>query len=140
MPEIPKRVVDAWNERSSGGHFSLDELQEIVLDIAVNTRERIYLVIDALDECAERHRKAFLQFVDRLKQAQTISFLITSRPYPHDIYSAFQDYPQIEIQAQDADLRNYIYQELEQAGVRDVVDDEFTAEIVQKLASSAQGM
>jgi hypothetical protein len=141
MPQIPKCVIDAYeNVNCSGSFLPLDELEKMTLDVA-RSIHRPYIIIDALDECDElRHRRTILQFIDRLKQIETIRLLVTSRQHIHDINAAFHNHPQITIQAHDFDLRCYMYQELDHAGVDDIIDNIFATKIVETIIDKAQGM
>lgn len=141
MPDIPNSVTDAYEKlHGSGVSLPLHELEKLMLDITRRI-QRTYIIIDALDECDEsKYRRTFLQFIDRLKQIQTVRLFVTSRQYPQDIYAAFHTYTQIEIQAHDSDLRRYMYQELARAGVDDIVDDIFATKIVETVINRAQGM
>jgi ankyrin repeat domain-containing protein 50 len=141
MPKIPKRMTDAYEKLSSSGvSLPLHEPEKLMFDITGNI-ERTYIIIDALDECDEsRYRRTFLQFIDRLKQIQTVRLYLTSRHYPLDINAAFHTHPQIAVQAHDSDLRRYMYQELDHAGVDDIIDDIFATKIVEAVISRAQGM
>lgn len=134
-------MTDAYEKlHDSGVSLPLHELEKVMLDIA-RSIERTYIIFDALDECDEsKYRRTFLQFIDRLKQIQTVRLFLTSRQYPQDINAAFHTHPQIAVQAQDSDLRRYMYQELDHAGVDDIVDEIFATKIVETIINRAQGM
>jgi hypothetical protein len=141
IPEIPKCIVDAYDKlHVSGGSLPLHELERLMLDVTESI-SRTYIVIDALDECNNpRCRKDFLQIISRLKQSHTIRLLVTSRQYYQDISKFFSADPQIEILAHDSDIRRYMYQELENAAIGDIVDDVFSTKIVETVLNRAQGM
>jgi hypothetical protein len=139
--EIPKCVVDSY-ERAQGGSESLPlrELENMIFDIASGVR-RIFLIIDALDECEEpTHRKTLLQILGRICQIFNLHIFITSRQYPHDIKAAFQAHPQIAIHAHESDLRRYLYQQFEHSNANDIIDRDFASKVVETLISRAQGM
>lgn len=78
-----------------------------LLQATVQSYNRVYFVIDALDECSEANgtRKDLLVEVQRLKPA--VNILITSRDIP-SIERMLQDAARIEIRASDEDIKNYV--------------------------------
>ncbi|KFY15118.1 hypothetical protein V492_02220 [Pseudogymnoascus sp. VKM F-4246] len=141
MPEIPKPVADAYEKsQRSESYLLIHELEKMILE-TVETIPRVYIIIDALDECEEsRCRRPFLQFISNLSKAQAVRLFVTSRQSYHDINTFFSAYPQIEIQAHDYDLRRYIYQELDHAAIDDIIDEDFATKIIETVLTKAQGM
>ncbi|KAK2868085.1 hypothetical protein FQN49_003171 [Arthroderma sp. PD_2] len=142
IPSIPQCVADAYHKvNGSSFPIPLHELEKLILGVTHDIR-RTYIIIDALDECSEStHRKPVLSFLDQiLKQNQTVRLFVTSRPFPHDIKAIFQAQPQVLIQAHESDLRQYLYREIDLAGIQDVVDHSFATKIVDTLVSKAEGM
>ncbi|KFY41936.1 hypothetical protein V494_02702 [Pseudogymnoascus sp. VKM F-4513 (FW-928)] len=123
MPEIPKPVADAYEKsQRSGSYLLIHELEKMILE-TVETIPRVYIVIDALDECEEsRCRRPFLQFISNLSKAHAVRLFVTSR------------------QSSRYDLKQYIYQELDRAAIDDIIDEEFTTKIVETVLTRAQGM
>lgn len=141
-PELPE-CLEAAYKKFHGSPLPLLELQNLLVQIIGTYAEAhcVYVILDALDECDEfRYRKILLNFIQRLQQIQNVRLLVTSRQRPHDINAAFHQNPQIEIKAQNWDLSCYMYREIEAAGVEELVDERFASEIVENIASQAQGM
>lgn len=140
LPDIPRSVVDAHEKSpSNADSLPLRDLEGILHEIASGLRQ-VYLIIDALDECDEStHRKATIQLLDRIQQTPNIYLFITSRQYPHDIQESLQSHPQIAIQANESDLRRYMYREIENSNIPEI-DQEFASTIVETLISRAHGM
>ncbi|KAL8697208.1 MAG: hypothetical protein Q9201_007243 [Fulgogasparrea decipioides] len=99
--------------------------------------DKVYFVIDALDECDSNLRKGFLQLLDDLRGCSSI--FVTSRPYD-DIRTAAKDSPQIEIKAHSSDLRRYILQEIERHDTSDDIDESFREEIAATVTRRAHHM
>lgn len=78
-----------------------------LLQATVESYDRVYFIIDALDECSEANgtRKDLLTELQRLKPAANT--LITSRDIP-SIERLLQDAARIEIRASDEDIKNYV--------------------------------
>jgi hypothetical protein len=120
--------------------LSSREFEKMILSVAGSVKS-VYLVIDALDECDEqKHRRSFLQILERFKMDKHIRFFVTSRSYPQDIRAALEAGPQIEIKARDADLRRYLLHELKDVCDSGVIGHGFAMEIVGRLIDGAQGL
>lgn len=80
----------------------------------MNRCAEAFIVIDALDECANsRTRLKLLKEVTALQaQQETVRFLTTSRFIP-DIVAEFDGKPALEIRADDGDVRSYLEHHLE---------------------------
>ena len=106
--------------------------------------EDVFLVLDALDECDEHmHRQQVLEFVEFLF-GSAVRIFITSRPYPWDINETFADYPQIAIEASDADIRNFLFAKISMSkrSSRRIIacDPGLQEEIVQSITAKSHGM
>lgn len=69
---------------------------------------RLYVLLDALDECLDRRVvKALLKKISVIQEHQAVSLLATSRRIP-DISSNFAGHPVLEIRASDEDVCRYL--------------------------------
>ena len=118
------------------------ELQE-VSDLMHSTIEKftkVFIVIDALDECQETERNDFICEIHKLRA--TANVLITSRQI-ESIELAFRDATRLKIHALDSDLRTYTESKtLEDRQLARYVkeDPSLQTEIVEKIVSNAGGM
>ena len=71
---------------------------------------KVFIIVDALDECPEGTRKHFLTEVRRL--LPNVRLLITSR-YIRDIENEFKDAACLEIRASDEDIKSYLETRIE---------------------------
>lgn len=78
-----------------------------LLQATVQSYDRVYVVIDALDEFSESNgtRKDLLTELQKLKPA--VNTMITSRDIP-SIERLLQEAARIEIRASDEDIKNYV--------------------------------
>jgi len=68
---------------------------------------KLYIVVDALDECSDSGRsKALLQELHKLQP--TLRLLVTSRPHIWDTEVVFKDIACLEICARSDDIKRYI--------------------------------
>jgi hypothetical protein len=95
----------------------LDELEKILL-ASVRPCARVYLIMDALDECPEDHeaRQRVLELIERLTQgASNLKILATSRELPaiRESMAALRSEPmRIATSDVDADIQRYVANQL----------------------------
>lgn len=120
-------------------HPEPGELLELLYS-TIQDFERVFVIIDALDECPETTRKEFVNEVHRLRSVA--SLLITSRQVK-SIEDEFHDATHLEIHALDTDLEIYIRTRTQQDH-RLVLymekDPSLQEEIVQTILGNARGM
>jgi hypothetical protein len=120
---------------------TLDELSKL-LQSEVRRISKVFIVIDALDECPEsnRTRESFLSEIRKLQP--TIHLLITSR-HILAIEREFEHAAQVEICASSEDVKKYLKYRIESEGrlVRLVkADPALQAAIVNTIVENAKGM
>jgi hypothetical protein len=106
-PLLIDRLVSLYeSHRFSQKRLSINDYAQL-LQSSVQTYNRVYFIIDALDECSEANgtRKALLAELQKLQPAANILF--TSRYIP-SIERLLQDAARIEIQASYEDIKNYV--------------------------------
>lgn len=103
--------------------------------------DRVFIMIDALDECDENnHRKLFLDFLNNLRHNTSTSVFVTSRPHPEDVKKVLEGSSRITIKANDSDLRKYISREIQRSEAADDIDENFKMEIIEKIVQGARQM
>ena len=140
MSAIPSDLVETLqNLHERGLRLPQHETEQMILNIASRV-PIFYLILDALDECDEtNHRRSFINLLNRLKSLSNVRIFITSQPYLKDIESAFEKDLQIVMRARDADIRQYLSQELREADISGV-DEQLAEDIVQSIVTNAQGV
>ncbi|KAJ7164796.1 hypothetical protein C8R43DRAFT_864446, partial [Mycena crocata] len=120
-------------------------LSELLSDgILMRGFERAFIVVDALDECAEENRDGFLRMMSRLQESGA-NIIITGRDHVSEYVatSALVDIQQIQICARPEDITKYVlaYME-EQTRLASVLRKQpsLRDEIVSLIAKSCQGM
>lgn len=116
------------------------ELEKTFLN-ACQGNQRMFLVVDALDECdVDTHRELLLKVLENLK-GSSIRMFLTSRPHPDDIRELFQDSPQITIEASSEDIERYVRATIEESGKASrIMGNDLKEEVVVKIRDEAQGM
>ncbi|KAF6830767.1 ankyrin repeat protein [Colletotrichum musicola] len=100
-----KYVEDTYKNHDNGkGPLSTKEIVALIQEIS-SSFAKVYMVIDALDECQPNngHRHDLLTAILDLQNTCNVSFLATSRHIP-DIERYFEGCSTIEIQATDSDV------------------------------------
>ena len=117
----------------------MEDLEEVMVPTC-GAFGRVFLVIDALDECSPERRRPVLKALKRLHEVQSVSIFLTSRPYPEDVMKAFEPFPKIAIEARDPDIRKYVRTEIDSNHNLDDTDQDFKEDIVIKLSQKARNM
>jgi hypothetical protein len=109
QPSLPESVKDLYNRHKAKRTRPLLKEISIVLQSLAAMYSRVYIVVDALDEClaSGHYRSKFLSEIFNLQAKAGINFFATSRPIP-DIEREFKGYPSCEILASDEDVRRYL--------------------------------
>lgn len=85
---------------------SIEEL-ETAFRFAVATVQKIYIVIDGLDECDNITRKKILQFIKSMQERAEVSLLATSRFIP-EVEDELRGDHRLQVLAHDDDVKMYI--------------------------------
>lgn len=118
----------------------LRDIENVFMDVC-RSFVKVYVVVDALDECNEiTCRRHFLQFLSALQECSNVRIFVTSRPHPEDIQHHFNAVHQIEVEASEADLRKYLRDSIEESSSAAVIDDTFKQHLIDTIAESAQNM
>ena len=138
--KLPDSVLELYHRLKRQQRLAQQEELEQVLLLTCEEFDRIFIVIDALDECdANSHRKGFLRFLNTLQRKSSISIFIASR-YLEDFQKAFETSRKIVIGADDLDLRMYLSREIDICDNVDIIDETFKNDIIQKVSEAAQKM
>ncbi|KAH7176990.1 hypothetical protein EDB81DRAFT_940795 [Dactylonectria macrodidyma] len=106
LPATVKALYDQHNKRRTLLSFNevLDTLQSVVSEFS-----RVFIIIDALDECHDRHGclASFLPAIFSLQSMTETNIFATSRHVP-EIAAMFRGTMPLEILASDDDVREYL--------------------------------
>ena len=134
-----KPILELYRKlKSQDRRPQLQDLEQI-FRLACQNVSRVFVVVDALDECSVKYRKRFLQSLSTLQSSRSMSVLLTSRSYDDYVNELFGSCPRIKIQARDSDLRNYISNEIEEHYGQDIID-QLRETIVERVVQSAHNM
>ena len=121
MQTLPLELQELYNRHDcNDSQPNLYQLRTVFLAI-IRQVGRVFLVLDALDECTLRQRKELCEFMLRVANTSSTSacqgivkLFITSRR-ESDIEQAFQSIPTIEVEAAkvDSDIEVYVKAQIE---------------------------
>jgi hypothetical protein len=87
---------------------TLEGLSSVLQSVLTNY-SKVYVVLDALDECLEQNgtRSQLLEICRDLQQQTDLRLMATSRRIP-DIVEEFKDTPLVEVRASNSDLKRFV--------------------------------
>jgi len=109
QPSLPTSLNDLYNRhKTKRTRPSLDEISRSLQSV-ISTYSRVFIIIDALDECQASHgcRTTFLSEMFNLQAKCGVNFFATSRFIP-DITEKFQSSILLEIRASEYDVQRYV--------------------------------
>ncbi|KAL9046990.1 MAG: hypothetical protein Q9214_000321 [Letrouitia sp. 1 TL-2023] len=112
--QLPWQVVDLYERLiDESGRPGLKELESVLIALCKKP-SKTFLLIDALDEFANRsERRHFFSLLQELKKA-SVKIFLTSRSNHEDINERLQQAASIEIVASENDVKMYLEQKMEE--------------------------
>ncbi|KAJ7742073.1 hypothetical protein B0H16DRAFT_1728330 [Mycena metata] len=95
--------------RGKGTAPSLEEVVN-VLNSSLERFSRVFIIVDAMDECPEFQREILLQQLAAM--AKNVNLMITSRPNISTDSSAFPNLETLDIQAVQGDIQTFIHAQI----------------------------
>jgi len=140
--EIPEVILESYKQRQKRklrlkAHEYVDLLHSVATSFS-----RVFIVVDALDECDEANGSRGRLISDLEGLPPTVQVLHTSRFLP-DLERRFVAACQVEIQASDEDVRTYLRNRIEQEGRLSKhvqADASLGDDIVAAIAGKVKGM
>ncbi|KAH8884964.1 purine and uridine phosphorylase [Thozetella sp. PMI_491] len=137
QPSLPRRLRDLFNlHKDKRTRPSLDEISGVLESVAA-AYSKVFVVVDALDECQASDRFRFLSGLFELQKLHKINILATSRFIP-EIVGHFTASTSLEIRAHADDVREYLDGEISQSTHK--LLQMYREEIKTKITEVAQGM
>jgi Cdc6-like AAA superfamily ATPase len=142
QPSLPSIVKDLYGRHETKRtRPSLKELSD-TLQIVTKSFSRVFVIIDALDECQEVSdgcRSKFLSEIFSLQTKCGSNIFATSRSLP-DIIERFNNKMQLEIRASNQDVQRYLDGHMSQLPGCVLRSSELQDEIKAKIIKAVDGM
>jgi hypothetical protein len=138
-PSIPEPVVNLYDRHADRG--TRPSLEEILsaLQAVVSSYSKVYVVIDALDECQKDARSQLLTTLHKMQSKGSLSFMATARFIP-EVMQQFSLSPSLEIQASDSDVKLFVAGQMYLLPEFVQRDGELHKAIQDGISTSADGM
>ena len=138
VPDSVKIIYSQHKDKQT--RPSLDEILK-TLESVIATYSRVYIVVDALDECqlSGGYRPKFLSSILNLQARTGAKLFVTSRPIP-DIEKEFKSCPQLEIIASDKDVMRYLNGHISQLPLFVLSKPKLQEEIMTEIVKAVKGM
>lgn len=116
----------------------LDEIIGALQSMLANY-SRVYVVVDALDECAHSDRNELLGRLRSLQNKTYLHLMATSRDIS-DVVERFDGMPKLEVRALDADIKRYVIGQTNRLPRCIQRDGELQRLVQEKIAEAVDGM
>ena len=142
--DIPEDIRKAFQKGKGelGGRGLL--LADLVgmLKVATTWPRRVFICIDALDECLPKHLPDLLESLRAIvRESPSIRIFFTGRPHvQEDIQRYFAEVVVIPISPNRDDIRNYLEMRLDRDATPEAMSDDLRADIVRIIVEKISDM
>jgi hypothetical protein len=141
QPSLPSNVKELYDRhKAKRSRPSLDEVSRCLQSV-VSMYSRVFIVVDALDECqvSDGCRTRFLTEILGLQDKRGVNIFATSRFIP-EIVNEFEGSTQVEIRASERDVRTYLDHQMSPRRAFLKKNHELQEEIKDKIIEVVKGM
>ena len=107
------------------------------LQACVQSLDKFFVIIDALDECSDVTRNEFLKHIRKLRPAANL--MVTTRPASHSV-NVYPEAVCVEIRAKDTDVRSYCEAKIKSDDRFNFMREDAKNDMINKLVENAQDM
>ena len=131
IPELTRDAFQKAKKEFGGRGLRLPDMVEI-LKKTITSLSRVFICIDALDECTAKHRQELLKSVREIvRMSPNIRVFLTGRPHIDDeIVELFSGALRIPLSPTHADIKSYLEMRLDGDTDSKAMDDELRADIM----------
>lgn len=139
VKDLPESIYQIFFKLSKNdGRPTTDEIFDALKSVS-SCYSHVYIVVDALDVCDKNDRFRLISKLRELQIASDIRFLITSRNI-HKISHLFKNNPNIEVRANEDDIKLYITSQMDSLAYCIQNDKTLQTDVLNKVAEAAGGM
>lgn len=143
LPQNAKTIFETYNSRTQ--RPSLDDTKTL-LRYMVDSYSRVFILIDALDECqgSDGCRANLLTDMFFLREKSKVNIFATSRLIP-EIMEKFEACKRMEIRATEDDVRRYVHGQLDGGNIEHLPSliehkPDLKDEIIKGISDAVNGM
>jgi hypothetical protein len=140
---IPTAVLDLFKRRSKEQKSIDEEDAKTIFSHLLGQFDKVYICIDALDECEPQSREQLLKFLLEAMISRSIRLFMTGRhSVEAEVMSALSDLSPktISITATEEDIRIYLSQKLTSDRYPEAMNENFKTQVIEKLVEISQGL
>ena len=131
---IPQHIREAFRKakREFGGRgLLLPDMVEI-LNMTITSLQRLFICIDAVDECTPKHRRGILESMQEIvRVSPNTRVFLTGRPHINDeIVKHFGEAARMPLSPRKGDIESYLRMRLDSDPDPNAMDDELRADIM----------
>lgn len=140
LPELPREIIDMYEKarQRQGAPLELSDAVAMLF-LTCKTFNRVYLCLDALDEC-----KDITQLLRSLQATPTsIRLFTTGRKHIQTtVRHYFDKAGTIPIEAKEGDIRAFIRAKIHESSSQepDIMDEKLEEGIIERIVASSKGM
>ena len=131
---IPEEIREVFRKakREFGGRGLLLPDMTDILKKTITPLSRLFICIDALDECTQQHRRDLLESLREIVVVSpNIRVFFTGRPHiEQEIMKCFCQVVRIPLSPSTGDIKSYLEMRLDRDPDPDAMDDELRADIM----------
>jgi len=131
---IPRNIRQAFRKakREFGGRGLLLPNMVEILKKSITSLPRLFICIDAVDECTSKHRRGILESIQEIvRVSSNARVFLTGRPHIVDeIVKHFGEAAQIPLSPPKGDIESYLEMRLDGDPDPNAMDDELRADIM----------
>lgn len=144
LPSFPAALKERYGRYGNAQRPSLGGLMEILRSVVELHEERVFIIVDALDECHSPSgcRSRFLKEILNLQSwgRSKVNVFATSRPGISDIVEAFEGHPSLEVIASREDIERYLQGQMGELGRAVARRQDLQQEIITGILDAVDGM
>ena len=124
-----------------GRSFLLPDMVEILKE-TITSLPRLFICIDALDECTPKHRRDLLESLREIVAVSpNMRVFLTGRPHiEKEIMKWFSHAVRIPLSPRSADIKSYLEMRLDRDTDPDAMDEELRADIMRIIPEKVSEM
>jgi len=141
-PDI-QRILEAIFDPNGVREPDIDELEKIIIKVC-GKLDKIFFIIDGIDEAEEHHRRIALRFLKNIEQSRSGIQIFVASQSEVDIAAVFGNIHAVHLKSHDleTDIKKFIdFQlETEYSGVLSVYEPDLISAVKNALILKAEGM
>ena len=141
IPEQIRKAFQKANREFGGRGLLLSDMIDI-LKTTITSLPRLFVCIDALDECTLKHRRDLLGSLREIVAASpNIRVFLTGRPHiEQEIVKCFTQLVRLPLSPTPSDIRSYLEMRLDRDDDPDAMDDKLRADIIRIIPEKVSEM